>query len=155
MLTAPVPLCVLCRFIPDELYLVDHASEQVTKVEYEYSWEGASTAGHARGQNKPTEFRAKADFQGYAAGSRGGRVVSDARSRCLACPPRYCDHQPGEYADKVRLAQTKFKAGDLFEAVLSQTFYEACPAPPSELYRRLRRRNPAPYGFLINLGLEE
>jgi anthranilate synthase len=36
--------------------------------------------------------------------------------------------------------------------VPSQTFFEPCPAPPSELFRRLRERNPAPYGFLMNLG---
>ena len=30
-----------------------------------------------------------------------------------------------------------------------------CPAPPSEVFRRLRERNPAPYGFLINLGSAE
>ena len=33
-----------------------------------------------------------------------------------------------------------------------QCFTEPCPAPPSELFRRLRERNPSPYGFLINLG---
>ena len=36
-----------------------------------------------------------------------------------------------------------------------QTFFEPCPAPPSELFRRLRERNPAPYGFLLNLGAAE
>ena len=45
--------------------------------------------------------------------------------------------------------------GNLFEAVLSQTFYEPCPAPPSEVFRRLRQRNPSPYGFLLNLGATE
>lgn len=30
-----------------------------------------------------------------------------------------------------------------------------CPAPPSELHRRLRKRNPAPYAFLISLGNDE
>ena len=45
--------------------------------------------------------------------------------------------------------------GNLFESVLSQTFYEPCPQPPSVIFRRLRKRNPSPYGFLINLGAEE
>ena len=47
------------------------------------------------------------------------------------------------------------QVGDLFEAVLSQTFTEPCPAPPSELFRRTRVRNPAPFGFLMNLGARE
>jgi anthranilate synthase len=42
--------------------------------------------------------------------------------------------------------------GNLFECVLSQTFRRAAPCAPSELFRRLRRRNPSPYGFLMNLG---
>jgi len=36
--------------------------------------------------------------------------------------------------------------------VLSQVFFEPCPAPPSAVYRRLRKTNPSPYGFLLNLG---
>jgi anthranilate synthase len=55
----------------------------------------------------------------------------------------------------VRLAREAFHKGDLFEVVPGQTFFEPCPAPPSELFRRLRERNPAPYGFLVNLGNDE
>ena len=65
------------------------------------------------------------------------------------------DHGPGAYADKVREARKKFHKGDLFEAVLSQTFYRPCPAPPSTLFRRLRTRNPAPYCFVVSLGDDE
>jgi anthranilate synthase len=52
----------------------------------------------------------------------------------------------------VRQAREAFKRGDLFEVVPGQTLFEPCPDPPSELFRRLRERNPSPYGFLINLG---
>ena len=69
--------------------------------------------------------------------------------------PRVCDHEPGEYAAGVRVARESFKRGDLFEVVPGQTFFEACPPAPSELFRRLRERNPSPYGFLINLGQAE
>jgi anthranilate synthase len=65
---------------------------------------------------------------------------------------RRADHEPGEYAAVVRVAREAFKRGDLFEVVPGQTFFEACPSPPSELFLRLRERNPAPYGFLMNLG---
>ena len=66
--------------------------------------------------------------------------------------PRAGDHEPGAYAAVVRVAREAFKRGDLFEVVPGQTFFEPCPSPPSELFRRLRERNPAPYGFLMNLG---
>ena len=66
--------------------------------------------------------------------------------------PRGADHERGEYAALVRLAREAFKRGDLFEVVPGQTFFAACPSPPSELFLRLRERNPSPYGFLLNLG---
>src|SRR3989442_1422608 len=65
------------------------------------------------------------------------------------------DHAPGEYAAMVRLAREAFARGDLFEVVPGQTFLEGCPSPPSELFIRLRERNPSPYGFLMNLGEAE
>jgi anthranilate synthase len=55
----------------------------------------------------------------------------------------------------VDLAREEFRLGNLFEAVLSQTFTAPCAPAPSELFRRLRTRNPSPYGFLINLGAHE
>jgi anthranilate synthase len=55
----------------------------------------------------------------------------------------------------VRVAREAFARGDLFEVVPGQTFFEGCPSPPAELFRRLRETNPSPYGFLINLGAAE
>jgi anthranilate synthase len=69
--------------------------------------------------------------------------------------PRRADHEPGAYAAVVRVAREAFKRGDLFEVVPGQTFFEPCPSPPSEMFLRLRERNPAPYGFLMNLGESE
>ncbi len=66
-----------------------------------------------------------------------------------------CDHAPGEYESLVKLAKTHFKRGDLFEVVPSQTFYEPYEGAPSELYKRLKEKNPSPYGFFINLGDSE
>ena len=69
--------------------------------------------------------------------------------------PRRRDHAPGLYAKKVEKAREQFRIGNLFETVLSQVFYEPCAAPPSEIFDRLRVRNPSPYMFIINLGEEE
>src|SRR5262249_42086698 len=68
---------------------------------------------------------------------------------------RICDHESGEYADGVRLARKAFERGDLFEVVPGQMFFEPCLRPPSDIFRTLRERNPAPFGFLINLGGNE
>ncbi len=117
----------LVLYIPDELTIVDHRRERAVRQRYEFQVDGRTTAGLARtGAARP-----------YRSATRVERAS---------------DHAPGEYADLVRLARESFRRGDLFEVVPGQMFFEPCPAPPSEVFRRLRERNPAPYGFLVNLG---
>ncbi|MBM4258745.1 MAG: anthranilate synthase component I [Deltaproteobacteria bacterium] len=120
----------LVLYLPDELILVDHRREQAVRQRYDFEIGEQSTQGLTR------ETIAKP-------------YVSSER---VEAP---FDHEPGEYAAGVRLAKESFRRGDLFEVVPGQTFFSPCPAPPSELFRRLRERNPAPYGFLINLGQDE
>jgi anthranilate synthase len=55
----------------------------------------------------------------------------------------------------VSRARQAFACGDLFEVTPSQVFTQRCPALPSRVFQRLREQNPAPYGFLANLGDNE
>jgi anthranilate synthase len=48
-----------------------------------------------------------------------------------------------------------FRRGDLFEVVPGQTFYEQPTSKPSAIARHLQKANPAPYGFMFNLGAGE
>lgn len=82
-------------------------------------------------------------------------AVSDALDHEVVPRPAP-DPDPDHYRSGVRAALRAFHAGDAFETVLSQTL----TAPrhgvtASEVYHRLSRRNPSPYGFLINLGRGE
>jgi anthranilate synthase len=120
----------LVLYLPDTLINVDHRRDEAVYSRYEFEVDGYSTCGLSRAI--PPEPYIGADTVPIAS-----------------------DHAPGEYADQVRQAHEAFKRGDLFEVVPGQTFYEPCPVPPSELFRRLRERNPAPYGFFINLGQAE
>ncbi len=120
----------LVLYLPDELVIVDHRREKALRRSYEFELGEQTTKDGARGGAS----------QPYVAGEQ---------------VERDCDHQPGEYADGVRRAQAAFRRGDLFEVTPSQTFFETCTATPSEVFRRLRQRNPAPYGFLVNLGEAE
>lgn len=120
----------LVLYLPDELILIDHRREHAVRHRYDFEVDGRST--HSLPREGATQAYRSAD-----------RVEGT------------CDHAPGEYAAGVRVAREAFKRGDLFEVVPGQTLFEPCPAPPSELFRRLRERNPAPYGFLINLGQAE
>ncbi len=52
----------------------------------------------------------------------------------------------------VNTTKDYIKAGDIFQGVLSQRFEQPYHAAPFSLYRALRRLNPSPYLFYLNLG---
>jgi para-aminobenzoate synthetase component 1 len=54
------------------------------------------------------------------------------------------------YLQAVATAREYICAGDIFEVNLSQRFETALPVPPYELYKRLRRINPAPFANYFN-----
>jgi para-aminobenzoate synthetase component 1 len=55
------------------------------------------------------------------------------------------------YLRAVEIARKYIAAGDIFQVNLSQRFETALPFSPYELYRRLRRINPAPFAAYLNL----
>jgi anthranilate synthase len=66
----------------------------------------------------------------------------DTAASVYARIPRqgFSDHAPGEYQATVQAARAAFARGDLFER------------SPAEVFQRLCRINPSPYGALMNLG---
>lgn len=117
----------LVLFLPDSIVVVDHS--EATAVRHDYDW----------------------DIDGrWSDGMPRDTAAEPYEGRTEVAQPR--DMEPGGYAALTREAQKSFAVGDLFEVVPSQVFREPCPAPPSEVFRRLRERNPAPYGGLLNLG---
>lgn len=54
------------------------------------------------------------------------------------------------YIEAVETAREYIGAGDIFQVNLSQRFEADMPLPPYELYRRLRRINPAPFASYLN-----
>jgi anthranilate synthase component 1 len=62
--------------------------------------------------------------------------------------------RPGReaYEAGVRRVQEHIRAGDAFQVVLSQRAERPTPASALQLYRALRRVNPSPYLFLLELG---
>jgi anthranilate synthase component 1 len=56
-----------------------------------------------------------------------------------------------DYEDSVRAAQEHIRAGDAFQIVLSQRAERPTSASALDLYRALRRVNPSPYLFLLEL----
>ena len=119
----------LVLYLPDDILTVDHHARRAIVTSYEFAFGGASTEGVPRvPQPRPLAAR--------------GNVAQN-------------DHEPGEYAGTVRKAFAHFARGDLFEVVPGQVFRETMTCAPSALMRRLSAINPAPYGFMINLGEDE
>jgi anthranilate synthase len=124
----------LLLYLPDRIVVVDQDKRDSWVVSYDFCVDQRSTQGLGRnGLNEP--------FEPYNEGQ--------------PFEPR--DTPPNEFAKSVEKAKREFAVGNLFEAVLSQTFREklSSEVKPSVLFRRLRARNPAPYGFFANLGDQE
>lgn len=113
-------------FIPDRLLAYDRATGRGVVLSYDFAWKGRSTEKHPH--DTPDSVYAKTPRQGFT------------------------DHAPGEYQATVETARAAFARGDLFEAVPGQLFAEPCERSPAEVFQRLCRINPSPYGGLVNLG---
>ncbi len=57
----------------------------------------------------------------------------------------------GRYRAMVAAAKDYITAGDIFQVVLAQRFRAPFPLPPFELYRALRRINPSPFLYHLDL----
>src|SRR3569832_28703 len=113
-------------YVPDRLLAYDRATGRGVILTYDFAWNGESTAGLPRDTGESIYL--KEPRQGFA------------------------DHAPGEYQATVETARAAFARGDLFEAVPGQLFAEPCERSPAEVFQRLCRINPSPYGALMNLG---
>ena len=113
-------------YVPDRLLAYDRATGRGVVLSYDFAWKGKSTEGLPR--ETAESVYAKTPRQGFA------------------------DHAPGEYQATVETARAAFARGDLFEAVPGQLFAEPCERSPAEVFQRLCRINPSPYGALMNLG---
>ncbi|UYO44124.1 anthranilate synthase component I [Rhodopseudomonas palustris] len=113
-------------YVPDRLLAYDRATGRGVSIAYEFAWKGQFTAG------LPNETAESV----YSQTGRQG----------------FADHAPGDYPKVVEKARAAFARGDLFEAVPGQLFGEPCERSPAEVFKRLCRINPSPYGGLLNLG---
>jgi len=99
------------------------------------------------------------------------RAVESARERIDACLARLRGAQlpatsmpsdapepelnpniaPEHYREMVSKAKDYITAGDIFQVVLAQRFSTPFPLPPLALYRALRRVNPSPFLYFLDL----
>lgn len=75
-----------------------------------------------------------------------------ASKRRLAAPEPHSNTPEPRYLDMVARAKDYIRAGDIFQVVLSQRFSTPFGLSSFALYRSLRRTNPSPFLFHLNLG---
>ena len=59
---------------------------------------------------------------------------------------------PSQYVRKIRHCQDQLAAGESYQICLSSEFSVACQLKPYDVYRHLRRLNPAPYAAYLRFG---
>ncbi len=73
-------------------------------------------------------------------------------SSLLELPQPVSNTTYNEYNEMVEKAKDYIRAGDVFQVVPSQRFSVPFQLPPFALYRALRRLNPSPFLYFLNLG---
>jgi para-aminobenzoate synthetase component I len=129
-----------------------------------------STGLPATGAEREPRARARMDLVrerlgGRTGGSAAARQVSSVSPGGPAAPSYPVEGIDGAreiglrstfthrgYLDAVGRVKDYIIAGDIFQANLSQRFQTDMPEAPFGLYRRLRRRNPAPFAAYLDCG---
>ena len=102
------------------------------------------------------------DVVDRALAAAGERIDEALRRLAQAAVPQPVSADPGqlalaptlpasEYEAMVLKAKDYIEAGDIFQVVLAQRFTCPFPLPPLALYRALRRVNPSPFLYLLDL----
>lgn len=135
----PVPLkhkrdgSLFHLYLPDRLYLLDRRKETVIRRDYEFSFGTLNTSDFARPEAPAVPASAE---------SAGPANISSNLS-------------DEEYAAMVGRAGEHIRKGDVFEVVLSRKFRAPFTGAPAQLFRNIRRINPSPYEFLVQMGDEQ
>jgi para-aminobenzoate synthetase component 1 len=104
-------------------------------------------AGPAGGRDPATVLRAL-----EAAVRRAGRGGPTAMIAPPSAGPPGSNFSRESYLDAIRRIKEYIRSGDVYQVNLSQRFDAPLPCAPYELYRRLRRRSPAPFAAHLNFG---
>jgi anthranilate synthase len=120
-------------FIPDRLYLLDRRKETVSCREFEFSLGNVSTNGIGHEAKLPVT----------------------ASSHESSEPKITSNMSDADYAAIVARAKEHIRKGDVFELVLSRKFHAPFEGRASTLFRNIRRVNPSPYEFLVQMGNEQ
>ncbi len=137
-----LPDAMLMR--PTVIAVFDNVLDRMTVVTPVYPAEGLSAA--------MAHDHACERLAGVAADLRRSLPHQFAPSGHGEAQEPVSNHSSAEYCAMVERAQDYIRAGDAFQVVPSQRFSLPFSLPPLALYRSLRRLNPSPFSFFLNLG---
>lgn len=132
----PVGLPEALFHIPAVVIAFDHLAQTATLATLDDAGAADRLASVAEQLARPTD-----DERPTRLGAPGRRA---ARPLPPAADPRY-------EAGVARLVE-EIHAGEMLQVVPARRFSVACDAPPLTVYRALRRINPSPYLFAVDLG---
>ncbi len=129
---------------PTVMAIFDSVKDLVTFVTPVRPSGGAGAqAAYAQARNTLSEAVARLAEGRYHAQGRGERAPRAPRPTSNMSRDAFCR--------MVGKAKEYIAAGDIFQAVLSQRFSLPFELPPFALYRALRRTNPSPFMYFLNL----
>jgi anthranilate synthase component 1 len=100
----------------------------------------------------PDAIVAEAEERLDAVAAKLASTPVPAPIRADVAEPAYTPALPeGRYGEMVAAAKDYILAGDIFQVVLAQRFSTPFALPPFELYRSLRRINPSPFLYHLDL----
>jgi anthranilate synthase len=119
-------------FLPDRMYILDRRKETAFRYDYEFAHGSATTEGASRATFDPLARRR------YAEPDTKPEITSDLTAE--------------QYAAMVDVARERMRVGDIFEVVLSRRFEASWQGAPSALFAKLKKVNPSPFEFYLQLG---
>ena len=127
---------------PTVVALFDHIEDKITLVTP--VWPGDAPARQVYAQARERLGDAIAEFN---------RGISHEPIRMASpAPEPKANVTREQYHEMVERAKEYIRAGDIFQVVPSQRFDFEFRLPPFSLYRALRRLNPSPFLFFLDLG---
>ena len=137
-----LPDAMLMR--PTVVVVFDNVLDRMTVVTPAYPVPGVTAAAAYE--------RARERLADVVADLRRGLPFHMPPSEQRGSPTPRSNRTRGQYHTMVERAQEYIQAGDAFQVVPSQRFSLPFNLPPLALYRSLRRLNPSPFSFYLNLG---
>ncbi|MDF8334093.1 anthranilate synthase component I [Novosphingobium cyanobacteriorum] len=126
---------------PTVVLVFDRLSDELVAVAP--VWAESGNAEHA--------VDAAADRIDAALARLSGPAPADVRLDAPVDVERTAVMAPETYGAMVARAKDYIEAGDIFQVVLAQRFTAPFPLPASALYRSLRRINPSPFLYFLDL----